>query len=294
MVDNDQAMTLILESHEPSPPFVVTTHAHAFDEVRPELETIPDDELRIINLDVVHAAEIVLGASGRIERLLPALARLPDVDMGRIERLRLYAGALLHTHLLTKDPVEPDPRLRRMLAEASMLRADLLVVAEALGHLGLLSAVRVAEIRSGQGHRDTANDLCALATLYDAAWAELRSKVPISRIMVDRAAVLGAELHGALGERRLPADPHEPSDDDPRQLRVRAFTAMIRAYDVCRRGVIFLRWDLGDADRFVPTLYSRRRRRSPLVDEENGEAAEPTPSSPMVSRPSTVVTLTAF
>ena len=49
-----------------------------------------------------------------------------------------------------------------------MLRADLLVVAEALGHLGLLSAVRVAEIRSGQGHRDTANDLCALATLYDA------------------------------------------------------------------------------------------------------------------------------
>jgi len=41
--------------------------------------------------------------------------------------------------------------------------------------------------------------------------------------------------------------------------RNRVFTLLTRRYDQVRRAVVFLRWDEGDADRIVPSLYKKHR-----------------------------------
>src|SRR5690606_31608697 len=58
------------------------------------------------------------------------------------------------------------------------LRENLLVAAEALAHRDLVSPSRVAEIRRGQGHHDTANDLIALAALFRESWATIHGRTP--------------------------------------------------------------------------------------------------------------------
>jgi hypothetical protein len=49
-------------------------------------------------------------------------------------------------------------------------------------------------------------------------------------------------------------------------LRNRAFTLFTRGYDQMRRAVAFLRWDEGDADKVVPSLYAKHRRSKKKTD----------------------------
>ncbi|MFS8069892.1 MAG: hypothetical protein ACMG6S_26300, partial [Byssovorax sp.] len=47
-----------------------------------------------------------------------------------------------------------------------------------------------------------------------------------------------------------------PAEAADRKLR--AFTLFTNAYDQVRRGVMYLRWDEGDADSLAPSLYKGR------------------------------------
>jgi len=60
-------------------------------------------------------------------------------------------------------------------------------------------------------------------------------------------------------------------------VRRRADTLFVRAYDEVRRIVAYLRWHEGDADSIAPSLYakrkaSRRRRKEPALALANTEA----------------------
>jgi hypothetical protein len=246
------------------------THAKAFAMLESEIAAVPDNALINITTDIPQAVQTAMGAAKRIEILMPDLSRLPPdlFDLPRARKLRLYAGATLYAHLQAAESAVPESELRTMLAEASTLRGRLLTVGEALGTLGLMSAKRVAVIRRGNGHRSTASNLTALASLYEAAWPRIGNQVPITFEQVQRASVLGTNLLQALGDRQLEAEPIEPVDD-ARRTRVRAYTLFMRAYTTCRYGVSFLRCWQGDADKFVPSLHPRRRRRTPAAETED-------------------------
>lgn len=253
------------------------THAQAFALLKPEIDAVADEDLVTIMTDITHSAETAFVAAGRIESLMPDLATLPaeHFDLARVRKLRLYAGALLYTHVLTMAP-KTEVKLTAMLEEAMSIKRSLLAVAEALAQLGYISPEHVAAIRSGQGHHDTANDLTALANIYEEIWERIGHRLPIEREMVDRAAVLGTQLIAALGDRRHGADALDVPDD-ARRTRARAYTLFMDAYDTCRQGVTLLRWKHGDVDRYVPSIYPRRPRRSVL---ELPPASSPEPEPP--------------
>jgi hypothetical protein len=73
----------------------------------------------------------------------------------------------------------------------------------------------------------------------------------------------------AVGEReQLPV-----AKETSAETRKRAFTLFVRSYDQLRRAAVYLRWDEGDADAFVPSIYAGKKRTSELTPA-------PVPSAP--------------
>lgn len=247
--------------------------AEAFTLLRDEILAVPEAELLPINLDIPRAAGRGALAAERIAPLLPELRQLLGLDVSRVERLGLYALALHYAHDLATEAGAGQLALQRLLVEAVPLREDMLRSAELLAYFGVFSPERVAAIRSGQGHADTADDVIALGRLFLEEWARAAGKVPVTRAMVDRAPVLGTEIHKALAQREVESSPLLTADDR-RYVQAQAFTLFARVYDETRRGVTYLRWRQRDARRFVPTLYPQRPRSGGAVVVEQSEQSE--------------------
>jgi hypothetical protein len=244
-----------------------TNTQEAYDAVSDEIAAVADESLRSINVDIPRAINIVAGAADRLESLALQMKTLPINDFASVLKLRTYAAACLHAHLVVTRPFAPDPTVSALLAEGYKLRARLLNSAELLVEFGEIEAERVAAIRSGTGHTDMANDLVQLADLYGEHWNAIKGMTPVSREMIERAAALGWELRSQLGARGIADHPFAEAPD-AQTTRLRAFTLLARVYDECRRAVIFLRWHDGDADAIAPSLYTRRARRSSTQSEE--------------------------
>ena len=252
----------------------------AFESVRAEIAAVPAEALHPINLDIPRAARRGLVVAERLVPLFPQLSTMGHLDFAKVEKLPTYALALLCAHEQAELPDERAVPLAKLLAEAVPLRADLLQTAEMLAHFGLVSSERVAFIRSGHGHADTAADLQALGVLLGDAWPTIKDKVAITRAQIERAAPLSAQLQRAIGVRESGTDPLMERTD-PRHVRAQAFTLFMRAYDECRRGVSHLRWHEGDAAEIVPSLYPRRGVRKveeDLVDAGRVSDAEDEPT----------------
>ncbi|HEU4535294.1 MAG TPA: hypothetical protein VFS00_14295, partial [Polyangiaceae bacterium] len=210
-----------------------------------------------ITVSIPAAVEVGLGAAPYIEAKKDELQAVwPQYDPERAGRLREYALAALFAHLRVAGSAEGANRLRALLEEASPLRERMLRVAETHAYCGDLDAERVANIRRGTGHRDTALDLLQLAMLFREARAGLAGRTPITDDDIARAAELGSQIVDALGQRRLGSDgASAPAQEE--EERAKAFWLFYETYEMCRRGMAHLRWVEGDADQIVPSLFSQ-------------------------------------
>jgi hypothetical protein len=242
----------------------------AFESIRDEIVAVPAEALRAVNLDVPRAARQGLVVADRLAPLWAELSTMSHLDLARARKLPISALALLHAHELAELPDESTVPLAELLVEAVPLRADLLQTAEMLAHFGLVSRERVALIRRGHGHADTAGDLQALGLLLGGAWSSIKGKVAITRAQVDRAIPLSAQLQRAIGVREADPDPLLERSD-PRRVRAQALTLFMGAYDECRRGISHLRWHERDAAEIVPSLYRGRGGRR-VVEHETKAA----------------------
>jgi hypothetical protein len=248
-----------------------TTRA-AFDLVEAKIRSITDDQILAVNTDLPTAVSIVLGAAPKIEALIPEMKRLGSFDIDNAKLLSTYAKAALHADVVAGSP--NDAPFAEALAEATSLRRLMLVAAEPLADRGFVSADKLAEIKSGTGHVDTAHDVTALAELFESAWPQIHTKTVVTRVELDRAAKLGPDLLALIGMRR------QNGNEDTLRTRERAFTVLANAYDECRRALTFLRWHEDDIDLIAPSLYARKRKR-PTTD---------LPDEPVVVEPTPVVT----
>ncbi|MCU0686871.1 MAG: hypothetical protein MUF34_32265, partial [Polyangiaceae bacterium] len=209
---------------------------------------------------------------GEIERQLPAH------DMDSFDNLRGYALSLFFAHLMTQPSAELETRMQALLVEGGQRRAHLLGMAEALAPLGLVDAERVASIRRGSGHADTAEDLVALAQLFYERRAELEGKTPFTSVDIARAHTIGIELLDWLGRRKVGNDgarapgPYE-------EARLRAFRLLVRAYDATYAAVAYVRRREGDVDELMPSLFGGRGRRRG-VSEPDAPAEPEAPTEP--------------
>lgn len=248
----------------------------AFVLAKPAIDAVPSDALVVINLDIPEVVSATLGVLSRIRALRPELARLPDFDLDLVDHLELYALAAWHAHLEAQRP-GGRAAVQVLLEEATTLRLDLLREAESLVSRGVFEGSAVAAIRAGQGHVDMANDLVALATLYQKGWKLIAGRSFVTEAEVERAARLGSELLLAIGRREHEREaPHSAAG----LTRARAYTLFARAYEEVRRGVGYLRWYRGDAESIAPTLYRiRAPRKAPkkAVEPADGGGAVAAP-----------------
>lgn len=256
-------------SARPIVPTLAKTAPAAFASILPEIEAVPASAIRRNNLDMPRAARRGLAVSERLVPLISELIALPDLDAHAVTSLRTRALAVIHANELVQEGrASTMAHLSVLLTEATPMREIMLTSAEALAIAGYVATERVAAIRRGKGHADTAADIQALGRLYRELWDHVHDKVPVTRKMVERSIILSAELQAALGIREIDEEDPLIEPAGPEYVRAQAFVLFTRAYEECRRGVSYLRWHEGDVGAIVPSLYQRRGRTGARAVEE--------------------------
>jgi hypothetical protein len=257
------------KKQNPKRTFIPTSGARAFAELHDEIAAVSDELLVSINVDISYAHRIALWAADRIDELMPKLEKLPDLDMQRIRKLRMYAAACQHAHLVATAPEAGDPRLSRLLEECAKLRAKLIVTAEMLVEFDEISEERVAVIRSGSSHADMASSLEQLGLLFAEIWDRVESRIPVTAEMVERAPDLAFEINALLGAKAVRVGAAKPSE--AQSMRQRAFTLLVKVYEECQSAVEYVRRREGDGQSFTPSLFTRKKRVAGVPREEEPE-----------------------
>lgn len=136
----------------------------AFDQLFPEIEAVPLDELEPVNLDVRAVVMTVLGVGARIGPLREAMLCLPP-DQGAIDKLPAYASALAHAQALYKIQAVPPNTLAEKAKRARLLRDLLFSDALVLVKRGVLDGRILASLKRTTGYCRTGFDLLALTAL---------------------------------------------------------------------------------------------------------------------------------
>jgi hypothetical protein len=267
----------------PKPVDDASKAALALESIQQEAAELPADEVAVVNLDIPTAFTQAMGVIPNLVSWRPMIAKaLPQHPLDTLDRLETYALAAYQAHMLWLPPENAENLVAALLTEAVPLRASLLSDAEALVQRKLLDGAAVAAIRAGHGNVDTGNDLVALGNLFSAQWSTIAGKTAATREEVKRAAELGLALLGALGKRTFT----QPDGPDPlADQRRRAFTLFVRAYGQARRAISYLRWDEGDADEIIPSLYKGRNRGAARSQEEAPANAAPAAAAPANGAP---------
>src|SRR5262245_20131721 len=233
----------------------------AYLKIEPEIVALRPEEVVRITTDVARSCAIALGAMAAILSLRPQIEeKLPKHSVEQVDKLTDYVLAAYYAHLMASPPPRDVEKMQALAVVATPLREDLLVQADALAHKGYFDTAKVAEIKGGTGYLDLANDLIALSLLFRQAWSVVQGKTTVVQADCEKADKLGREILGAMGSRLQPNG--EPTTvDQAMDKRARAFTLFQSAYESCRQAAAYLRWQEGDADVLVPSIFTKARSR---------------------------------
>jgi hypothetical protein len=254
---------------DPSPgPFTLPTEA-AFHALLPEIEGVPDARARPINVDVMLAVSVVLGALPALGSLRPEIEQqLPRFDLARFDRLEQYALALSHAHVHYRGRRHSRGSIVERAAELGRLRALLRADLRALAAHGLLDARQLPARKRGRvGYKEIASDVFVLVTLFREQWPALEGKTALTMAALAEASNQALELLETVGVR----EQGPPPEADAARVREKAFTLLEDAYDAARSAVAYLRARQKDADSYAPPFRGgsgRRRSSRPPVGAE--------------------------
>ncbi|HET9956327.1 MAG TPA: hypothetical protein VFQ61_17585 [Polyangiaceae bacterium] len=253
----------------------------AVERLKPRYQALIPEELIQVNLDVPAAIVTVLGALPAIRNLRPSVVeQLPKHDIGLFDSLEDAALALNELHVQFLIATRPTDDLEQLLSEATQLRDLLLSDVTALTKRGLIEGNHLDELKGPIGYKNLAVDLNILYVALRSSWAKIQGKSAVTEAELDRAGKLQQRMMRVVGFRELGASAMATSND----LRQRAFTYFMRAYDDARRVVTYLRWEEDDADTIAPSLYSGRgtgrRKNAEAAGSPGNPASGATTASP--------------
>jgi hypothetical protein len=229
----------------------------AFERALPAMKALSDEEIVLVNLSIPDAVSGLLA----LERpLLDLKARitsaLPEASRDFQEKLVQYAMALSHVHTRYQMATRASDPVPALSEEGMKLRSNLFSDARALIHRGFADSRPLRNYKGSVGYRNLAFDLQMLAQFFRDCASSARGRSAVQPAELRRANELAAAILSGLRKRTRP----DPAVEAAADLRNRAFTLFTREYDQVRRSVIYLRWNEGDADEVVPSLYAKRRR----------------------------------
>lgn len=252
----------------------VAQAAAAFMKIKPRLAALEPHQVLEVTVEIPAVVSTALGAVTNLKPMRDAIAsELPKHPVDMLDDLEDYALAFWYAHLLKQNQESGAESPKKLMEEAAPMRESLLIAAEALAHKGLLERKRVAEIRSGHGNKDVANDLTALAAVFRSAWERVKTKTAVEEDEVARAEEVGMKLALAIGAKEANgAGAGKPADAADRLAR--AFTLLSVAYNACRRAAAYIRWEQGDVDDLAPPLTRKTPGRKPgSASKARGAAA---------------------
>ena len=258
----------------------------AFERVTDELRTLRTDELLHMSLDISGAVATVLGVLPEVKALRDEIVKeLPSFKIERFDKLEDYALALSYAHARFLSATQKSDDFEPLVAQAGSMRERLLAEARSLIHHGVVNTAQLSQLKGAQGAKNIATDLMTLTSVMQEAWPAIQGKTPTTAEDLDIASRLGTRVLRTLGLREQgTAAVAEVTD-----LRLRAYTKLLIAYDDARRAIQYLRAEAGDADDIAPGLHAGRPGRRTQAQEPAqppGVAANNPPGSPPAPNPS--------
>lgn len=239
--------------------------------ILPELLALPRNRVRRVNEAIPRAVKIVLGALQYLRALRPRIDALPEFDATVLDRIEDYALCLLHAHTIWLSTTEPRDDLPALLQEAVSLKDRFLHDAQALAHRGLIDPSKLQLLTEWDGYAHVATDLGCLQKILEDDWDRIEGQSAVTLDELAHAEKLALRMNRLRGQRMLP---EKSSRDQAADIRARAYTVLVNAYEQARRAVDFLLWDDPQRASVTPTLYRGRPRKgqSKTVRKESGVA----------------------
>jgi hypothetical protein len=174
--------------------------AESYQKLEGRLLALPRDQVGRVTTDVAQAASIALGALPNLRKLRADFEALGHFDsfVQKLDHLEDCALAAFYADIRAL-PDANEKETQQLLERGKPIRAKLLTIAEGLADFDVLDPTLVRNIRQGQGNLDTAQDLVALATLFNANWPLVGNKVPFELALVREAGHVGSNLLHAIG-----------------------------------------------------------------------------------------------
>lgn len=270
-------------------PSTTETHTHpsaggpplltpALQALEAELVRASTDDLEPINLDVVAAAAIAIGAAPKIRAHRDAIAARFGQEAARtVDRLELLAQAAQDAHAAHTALSVPGA-LDQLAAELAEEKNVLLAEAQCLVDRRLMRGELLSNLAGGQSYRGLYFDVAQLVVAFRHSQATIAGRSPVEPADVDRIATLAERFGAMVATRDAESDGLGAS---AASLRARAYTLLVRSYDELRRHLGFLRWHQGDVDEIAPSLWSGRgRRRETSLATGLAPAPSPNPIPP--------------
>lgn len=257
----------------------------AFLETAAERAALPESELIHLSFDVTLAALIALACAKRIEPLKADIDKL-GLDSKLMSRLDVYARAASYAQTVYSISTAPPEALQEVYEEALRYRALLYSDASNLARAGLIDPDAVNLIKNEVGFRNVACDLQRLLELFRVSLARITGRTVTLPEDLEQAELVVTHLLELVAYR----EQHQQVDPLVAESRLRAVSLMVKAYEQVRRAVQFLRFDLGDADKFAPSIYTAKsstRRRDAETETPIGGTVTPPdagqPTAPVVA-----------
>lgn len=249
----------------------------AFARQLPAMMLLTAEQLLAVNLDLLSAVITVLGAWSEIRAMRPQIAReLPFFDLATFDLIEEFALAAGHAQLEFASASASSEELQQLNVRATELRDLFLSDIRALVKRKLVKAEQVSDFKGLFGYKHVAFELLGLTVVARQVWPVISDRTAIEPAELDEAERLVRRMASAIGEREQgPAQVAEPA-----QVRQRAFTLLVSAYDDARRAISYLRWHEGDVDTIAPSLYAKHggsQRKDRAADDDKEPAAKPTP-----------------
>jgi len=211
-------------TNEPSP-------SDALDQIRPEMAALEESKLHPIKLDSLQATGTVRGSLSRIMQCRAQLVQeVPKFDISKLDKLGLYALALVHAQTVYNIAYRPPEALAALGEEVTQLREQLLSDVTALVNRGLINGGPLDVLKGPSGYRNASSDLMTLALMIRTNWSTISSKSCVTESELERADKVSVELLDAVGIR----------EQNPTRLatvaleRQQAYTLFMDAYDQVR------------------------------------------------------------
>lgn len=227
-----------------------------FEQVLPELHALPAETIKKPRVNVAAAAGLVIAAMNRAQPHLEELARTFPGEATVIQDLPIRAFAMLHAWVDNATAPAETTELPALVEDGLALRKRLLAAADLLVGEHILPAANVATIRAGSGHLDVGTDLMELALLLGRYPDDLAATAPRTAALLPEANRLGLAIFLAYGRKKQPKGDDTPAE----QLRDRAYTHFLNAYEETRHQLAYLRRNQRDADRILPSIFTPLRR----------------------------------